>query len=108
MDIVAAASAKMVDHVDKTQQEIIFAVNDAIGSNKADLSVVDEIRSLLKDQEEKIASLTTMVNGQGTRLQALTNRVNEIPTSPLSLSNGDRALLESQADLLNSHRVLIN
>ena len=71
----AEAHGKLVDSLKEAQTSI----NNTILSNKPDLSsLTAEIRSLFRaqetkinEQESKIATLTTLVNGQGTLIHEL-------------------------------------
>jgi chromosome segregation ATPase len=110
--VVAAAEAhgKLVDSLKEAQTSI----NNTILSNKPDLSsLTAEIRSLfqaqetkIKEQDSKIATLTTLVNGQGTLLHELKDQIKALPTSP-SFTSADRETLNKNSNILTSQASLL-
>jgi len=90
------------------------SINNTILSYKPDLSsVTQEIRSLLKSQEDKIGAqkvrintLTNLVNSQGTKIEELKNLVKDLPTmSPTpssSFTPEDRKMLTDHSSILTS------
>ena len=111
MDAAAEAHGKLVDSLKVAQTSI----SNTILSNKPDLSsLTAEIRSLfqaqetkIKEQDSKIATLTTLVNGQGTLLHELKDKIKALPTSP-SFTSADRETLTKNQNILTSQASLLS
>ena len=73
MDAASTAQAdRVIGHVDSAQQSIISVVTSSATANTPDLSVVVELKSIITNQNTKIDSLATLVNGQGVLPEKLT------------------------------------
>jgi len=113
VDAATNVHVKLVDSLKEAQTSI----NNTILSNKPDLSsVTTEIRSPLQaqvtkidNQQAKLETFTTLVNGQGTQIQELKNLVQAIPTSTPapSFTSKDRKTLTNHSNILTSQASLL-
>ena len=116
IEAAAEANVMLVDSLKEAQTSI----HNTILSNKPDLSsVTNEMRSLLQtqatkidNQQGKLDTLTTLVNGQGTQIQELKDMVPGLPkTTPApspSFTSEERKTLTDHSNILTSQATLLN